>query len=432
MNMFKAVETGAQNSSSMGWRRCWLFSAIVVLLAGTSGRTLCRADETLVLQGQNPRLTFDDNSGTPQMWDLYGDHTGLDVIDSTAGTAPFHLDPGALDNSLVILSNGKVGFGTSNPLMSLHVATSGLFPTLRLETTGAAPRVWDLSAHAQGFDLLDVNNSNAIPFSVQAGAPTNSLYVASNGRVGLGTSVPTALFHAQKSAEAGVAETLVRFNIADDPIGRLDIVNASSTDGTFIPRILGRGGSQVAALITDGLITTDAGTNPVIAYNAAKISGGGISTRPLVVYRNNNVAKVTVAANGNITATAFIAASSRTLKDKIVDLDSQTAQEALRQLSPVEYVYKDDATADRRIGFIAEDVPEIVAEPERKSVPVMDIVALVTKVVKDQQQTIEELKKSNTEQTRLNLELMNRISQLERQRRTQEHTSGNLPTDKPQ
>jgi len=39
------------------------------------------------------------------------------------------------------------------------------------------------------------------------------------------------------------------------------------------------------------------------------------------------------------------------------------------------------------VGFIAEDVPDLVATEDRKG---MDVVAVLTKVVQDQQKTIEE------------------------------------------
>ncbi len=47
------------------------------------------------------------------------------------------------------------------------------------------------------------------------------------------------------------------------------------------------------------------------------------------------------------------------------------------------------------MGFIAEDVPELVATKDRKGLSPMDIVAVLTKVVQRQQKEIEELKDEN-------------------------------------
>jgi acetolactate synthase small subunit len=43
------------------------------------------------------------------------------------------------------------------------------------------------------------------------------------------------------------------------------------------------------------------------------------------------------------------------------------------------------------VGFIAEDVPDLVATTDRKGLSAMDIVAVLTKAVKEQQKTIEAL-----------------------------------------
>ena len=43
------------------------------------------------------------------------------------------------------------------------------------------------------------------------------------------------------------------------------------------------------------------------------------------------------------------------------------------------------------VGFIAEDVPDLVATNDHKHMSPTDVVAVLTKVVKDQQKTIEEL-----------------------------------------
>ncbi len=43
------------------------------------------------------------------------------------------------------------------------------------------------------------------------------------------------------------------------------------------------------------------------------------------------------------------------------------------------------------MGFIAEDVPELVATNDRKGLSSMDIVAVLTKVLQEQQKTISEL-----------------------------------------
>jgi hypothetical protein len=76
-------------------------------------------------------------------------------------------------------------------------------------------------------------------------------------------------------------------------------------------------------------------------------------------------------------------ASSRELKDNIETLSVKDANAALEALSPVRYVYK-NSRDEEYVGFIAEDVPELVASNDHKSLSPMDIVAVLTTVTKDQ------------------------------------------------
>ena len=66
------------------------------------------------------------------------------------------------------------------------------------------------------------------------------------------------------------------------------------------------------------------------------------------------------------------------------------ALKTLEQLRLTKYYYKGD-NADQHLGFVAEDVPELVASKDRKGLSTMDIVAVLTKVVQQQQEKIEEL-----------------------------------------
>jgi len=80
-------------------------------------------------------------------------------------------------------------------------------------------------------------------------------------------------------------------------------------------------------------------------------------------------------------------ASSREYKKDIKRLSTQKAIDALKQLDPVEFAYK-VGSEERHVGFIAEDVPTLVATKDRKGMSPMDVVAVLTKVVQAQQKTI--------------------------------------------
>lgn len=376
--------------------------------------------DTIRLKENNTRIKFEDTSSNtfPSTdWQLTANDSasgGLNrfsIEDITAATVPFTVEGASPSNSVYIDSTGRVGFRTANPVIDLHVATSNT-PGMRLEQTNAGgftAQTWDVAGNEANFFVRDVTGGSRLPFRIRPGAPTSSLDISASGNVGIGTGNPQALIDAQKPAEGGTAESILRMTISDDDTGRLVLGNASATDAIFHPRMQGRTASQATPLTMEGLITDDLGTNPVVSFNAARLAGGAVTTRPLVAFRNNLTVRASIAPNGDVFATSFNPTSSREVKDQIVDLESKVAAEALQKLTPVEYVYKDDESGERRVGFIAEDVPDIVANADRKSVPIMDVLALVTRVVKDQQQTIDDQKKTIEE-------LKSRLSVLESER----------------
>ncbi|MBW4670826.1 MAG: tail fiber domain-containing protein [Cyanomargarita calcarea GSE-NOS-MK-12-04C] len=80
--------------------------------------------------------------------------------------------------------------------------------------------------------------------------------------------------------------------------------------------------------------------------------------------------------------------SSRELKENITKLSSQEALETLNSLEPVKFTYKDSPDPKIHVGFISEDVPNLLTSSDNTSVSPVDIAAVLTKAVKDQQVTI--------------------------------------------
>jgi hypothetical protein len=116
-------------------------------------------------------------------------------------------------------------------------------------------------------------------------------------------------------------------------------------------------------------------------------------------------------------------ASSRELKDNVETLSIEDANIALHGLSPVRYNYK-NSREEEYLGFIAEDVPELVATNDHKSLSPMDIVAVLTAVTKDQKSKVAEalhakdiqiaaLRDSLAQQEMLNQQQEERMLQLE-------------------
>jgi hypothetical protein len=95
-------------------------------------------------------------------------------------------------------------------------------------------------------------------------------------------------------------------------------------------------------------------------------------------------------------------------------------------LQTVGYQYNEEPDEDY-VGFIAEDLPELVAMKDRKSLASMDVVAVLTKVVQDQERrhedqerTIARLEQSEAahnqltaQQTELLASMSKRLAELE-------------------
>ena len=90
-------------------------------------------------------------------------------------------------------------------------------------------------------------------------------------------------------------------------------------------------------------------------------------------------------------------ASSREYKENIRELTTEEAMNTLAGLNPVKYNYKTDKE-DKHVGFIAEDVPDLVATKDRKGLSPMDIVAVLTKVMQEKSQVIERQQQTLEEQ----------------------------------
>ena len=79
----------------------------------------------------------------------------------------------------------------------------------------------------------------------------------------------------------------------------------------------------------------------------------------------------------------FTNASSRDYKENISPLSPEQTIHALKELHPVTFNYKNDKD-EEHAGFIAEDVPDLVALEGRKGLSPLDIAAVLIKAVQEQ------------------------------------------------
>ena len=238
-----------------------------------------------------------------------------------------------------------------------------------------------------------------IPFSILPGAPTNSVSVASKGSVGLGTSQPTFIGATNGGGRAinlKATSGPARFVVQGAVAGELNLVHNNGPANQRNFRIRSEGGFVGFHVANDAL-------NSYPVYQAININ---MSNGNIGLHVDKPMNPLQLASGAKCTAGGvWTDASSRDFKQDIEPLTSEQARDAVRKLQPVGYRYKNELD-EHYVGFIAEDVPELVATNDRKSLAPMDITAVLTKVVQDQEQVI-------TEQQRQLTAMNERLARLE-------------------
>lgn len=148
------------------------------------------------------------------------------------------------------------------------------------------------------------------------------------------------------------------------------------------------------------MITQSAGETGYIMHNrASTLTIGAGSIDRITIDRDGNVGigvsrpdhPLEMASGAHVTAGGvWTNRSSRESKENIAVLSSGDAIAAVMALEPVSFNYRTEQ-GEGYVGFIAEDVPGLLASGDGKSLSTMDIVAALTKVVQEQQRRINKL-----------------------------------------
>jgi Chaperone of endosialidase len=146
-------------------------------------------------------------------------------------------------------------------------------------------------------------------------------------------------------------------------------------------------------------------------FRVVRVPVGGGSSDVFDVNGNGSLSSVTGATL--TVGGVWTDNSSRNHKENISALSTEEAINTLAGLNPVKYNYKVDKD-ERHVGFIAEDVPELVATKDRKTLSALDIVAVLTKVVQEQKETVEKQQKTLAEQQETIARISEKLERLER------------------
>ena len=163
--------------------------------------------DTIRLKENNLRIRAVDTSSTSSFpsrdWQITfndsanGGANKFSIDDIDGGRTPFTLEAGAPSHSLYVDDGGRLGLGTSTPVVDIH-SVSGNTPTLRLEQNGSSgftPQTWDMASNEANFFIRDATNGSTLPFRIQPGAPSSALSIMSDGKIGMGTWSPSSKLH---------------------------------------------------------------------------------------------------------------------------------------------------------------------------------------------------------------------------------------------
>lgn len=246
--------------------------------------------DTIRLKENNLRIKFVDTSSSASFpsrdWQITindsanGGANKFSIDDIDGGRTPFTIEGNAPSHSLYVDDGGRIGVGTSTPVVDIHTKT-GNTPTLRLEQDGSSgftPQTWDMAGNETNFFIRDATNGSTLPFRIRPGAPSSAIDIAASGNVGMGTATPDAALDVEGSGSAVII-----------------------TDTTAA-----QGGRDLLTLNNNG--------NPTIVLNNTAVSqvwriGGGNN---LIANLNGGANLFQIDANGNLIITGSITTTGGT------------------------------------------------------------------------------------------------------------------------
>jgi hypothetical protein len=292
-----------------------------------------------------------------------------------------HIDQGVVkmasdirlhDHAVVV--EGNIGVGTNNPQRQLHVEGN--------EIHSGGP--------GAGFSFGD-RSKNAFVNNPSSTAGERWVWYANQRSARLWSGVDHLTVHPNVNEPnqpgtvfvGGELKVSGNLNVSGDIQGELRFLKgklSKAPDGSEV---------ELASILADTLSLSPIGGNASRKYFALHADIDLQNNKELLIINYQGNYKQGVRIDSNVQVAGTIAqASSIALKENVAQLSTHQAIAALQGLRAVTYSYKADEHKEQHVGFIAEDVPDLLAKSDRKAVSPMDVVAVLTKVVQEQQRTI--------------------------------------------
>ena len=295
--------------------------------------------DTIRLKENNLRIKFQDTSNSASFptndWQITANDSSnggankFSIDDIDGGRTPFTIEASAPSHSLYVDDGGRIGLGTSTPVVELHVV-NGDSPTLRLEQDGSSgftAQTWDVAGNEANFFVRDVTNGSQLPFKIKPGADHNALYIDADNDVGIGTASPASSLDVFRSN--GTAKLSVR-ELSGTTAARQLIYAVNKGDASF------RLENTDSEIIWDYKATADATLvidNPDNTGNEFELQEDG-----------------SLVCLGTVTGL-----SDRNAKEDLLSVDHKEVLAKVSELPVLEWNYKTDKKNTRHIGPMAQD-----------------------------------------------------------------------------
>ena len=312
----------------------------------------CTSTSSDIPVGQGPRIVFeipDDQSGNKATGAAIAALKEVDSDTNSQTSLAFYTsdDDETLDQNMTILSDGKVGIGTTSPDVKLDVRGEiavDYNATYGLRFYNQPRNNWSSIGN------IDTSTGANMVFKTGSG---EAVRILDSGRVGVGETAPDNLLH----VNSGTTNVAAKFE---------------STD------------SIAAIQFTDN-------------SGSAEIGCSGTSN----TFYPNGVLKMYLDASGNLVAagniTAYGSMSDEKLKENIEIIKNPI--EKIKNLKGVNFTYKKDGK--KSTGLIAQDLEKVLPEAvytakdledeEHLAIRYGNTVGLLVEAIKEQQEQIETL-----------------------------------------
>ena len=353
--------------------------------------------DTIRLKENNLRIAFVDTSvgSFPSNdWQLTANDSAsggankFSIDDISGGRTPFTVEANAPSHSLYVDDGGRIGFGTSIPVVELHVI-DGDSPTLRLQqdgSSGFAPQTWDVAGNETNFFVRDATNGSALPFRIRPGAPTSSIFVQNNGNVGMGTSSPSEKLDV-------LGGNLIVHDNASNVGGSITAIGENSAlvvtrDSTTV-----NGAHQIATFTNNG--------NSLITMNNTASGAGwffGVQGGDFLISKSLSGATEAIISGGGavtfagiVSGVSFNVTSDRNLKENITTVDEMEILDRALAMPIYQWNFKDQGPEIQHIGPMAQDFwSSFKLGNSDKHISVNDFTAVALSSIKGLHKMIEE------------------------------------------